>query len=106
MNKCDRKSPRGRSPLPAKMTMPPAWVPAHALEEVRRAAVPRRSHAVYSSRVLKFLLMSVVLGTFLVPAATASGRKPLKALQATLAWMALVGLAYVFFLRFLYGRFV
>jgi hypothetical protein len=50
--------------------------------------------------------MSVVLGTFLVPAATASGRKPLKALQATLAWMALVGLAYVFFLRFLYGRFV
>jgi hypothetical protein len=56
--------------------------------------------------VLKFLLMSVVLATFLVPAATASRRKPLKALQATLAWMAVVGVAYLFFLRFLYGRFV
>jgi hypothetical protein len=56
--------------------------------------------------VLKFLLMSVLFATFLVPAAAASGRKPLQALRITLAWMAFTAVAYCFFLRFLYGRFV
>ena len=68
------------------------------------AAVPSRGRAGYSSGVLKFLLMSILFATFLVPAAAASGKYPLKALRATLAGMVVAALAYVVFLRFLYGR--
>ena len=50
--------------------------------------------------------MSVLFATFLVPATAAAGKKPLKALHATLAWMGFAVVAYAFFLRFLYGRFV
>jgi hypothetical protein len=56
--------------------------------------------------VLKLLLVSVLLATFLLPAATASGKKPLKALQTMLVLMLLAHIAYAFFLRFVYGRFV
>jgi hypothetical protein len=56
--------------------------------------------------VLKLLLMSVLFATFLVPAAAASSKNPLKALRLMLAWILLTELAYAFFLRFIYGRFV
>ena len=54
--------------------------------------------------MLKLLLISVLLGTFLLPAAAASGKKPLSALRATLISFLIAELAYAFFLRFVYGR--
>jgi hypothetical protein len=48
--------------------------------------------------------MSVLLATFLVPAAAASGKKPLSALRAMLISFLIAELAYAFFLRFVYGR--
>jgi len=56
--------------------------------------------------VLKLLLISVLLATFLLPALCASGRRPLPALRTLLLMMALVELAYAFFLGFVYGRYV
>jgi len=56
--------------------------------------------------VLKLLLMSVLFATFLVPAAAASGKKPLPALRLMLVSILLAELAYAFFLRFIYGRLV
>jgi hypothetical protein len=54
--------------------------------------------------VLKLLLMSVLFATFLLPAAAASGRKPVSALRAALISFLIAELAYAFFLRFVYGR--
>ena len=56
--------------------------------------------------MLKFLLISVLLATCVVPAAAASGKKPLKSLQNMLVLMLAAELAYAFFLRFIYERFV
>jgi hypothetical protein len=56
--------------------------------------------------VLKLLLMSVLFATFLLPAAAASSKVPAKALRHMLGWFLLAELAYAFFLRFIYGRFV
>ncbi len=58
------------------------------------------------ARVLKLLLMSVLFATFLLPAAAASGKKPLSALRAMLISFLLAELAYAFFLRFIYHRLV
>ncbi len=63
------------------------------------------SQAGYHRRVLKLLLISVLFATFLLPAAAASGKKPLNALRAMLTSMLLAELAYAFFLRFIYWRF-
>jgi len=56
--------------------------------------------------VLKLLLISVLLATFLIPAAASSGKKPGKALRVTLMSILLAELAYAFFLRFVYERLV
>lgn len=56
--------------------------------------------------VLKLLLISMLFATFLVPAAAASGKRPLSALRSMLTTILVAELAYAFFLRFLYGRFV
>jgi hypothetical protein len=56
--------------------------------------------------VLKLLLMSVLFATFLVPAAAASGKKPLQALRFMLVSILLAELVYALFLRFIYGRLV
>jgi hypothetical protein len=56
--------------------------------------------------VLKLLLISVVFATFLLPALAASSRKPLNALRAMLISILVVELAYAFFLRFMYWRFL
>jgi hypothetical protein len=68
--------------------------------------VPSCPHAGYSCDMVKVVLMSVLFATFLVPSIAASGKRPLKALQATLVFMFVAELAYALFLRFLYGRFV
>jgi hypothetical protein len=54
--------------------------------------------------VLKLLLISILLATFLLPAVAASGKKPLPSLRALLTSILLAELAYAFFLRFIYGR--
>jgi hypothetical protein len=54
--------------------------------------------------VLKLLLMSVLFATFLLPAAAASGKKPIGALRAALISFLIAELAYAFFLRFVFGR--
>jgi len=54
--------------------------------------------------VLKLLLISVLLATFVIPAAAASGKKPGQALRVTLLSILLAELAYAFFLRFVYER--
>ena len=59
----------------------------------------------YRFPVLKLLLMSPLLATFLVPVAAASGRRPLAALRGTLIAIVIVDVAYALFLRFLYLRF-
>jgi hypothetical protein len=56
--------------------------------------------------VLKLLLISVLFATFVLPAATASGKKPLPSLRAMLTSILLAELAYAFFLRFIYGHLV
>ena len=78
-------------------------------ESVRQR--PDRGHAVsyhrlacYSLGVLKLLLISVLLATFVIPAAAASGKKPGQALRVTLLSILLAELAYAFFLRFVYER--
>jgi hypothetical protein len=67
-------------------------------------AVPRQCQACYACAVLKLLLISVLLGTFLLPLAAASGRKPLRALRIMLVSILIAELGYAFFLRFIYGR--
>jgi hypothetical protein len=56
--------------------------------------------------VLKLLLISVLLATFLLPAAAASSKRPARALRGLLISVLLAEVAYAFFLRFLYGRFL
>jgi hypothetical protein len=46
--------------------------------------------------------MSVLFATFLLPAAAASGKKPVRALRVMLISIILAELAYAFFLRFIY----
>jgi hypothetical protein len=66
--------------------------------------VPQQCQACYACAVLKLLLMSVLLATFLLPAAAAAGRKPFRALRITLVSMLVAELAYAFFLRFIFGH--
>jgi len=56
--------------------------------------------------VLKFLLLSIVLMTIILPAYTARGKDPRRALLAALAAMAVVEVAYAFFLLVIYPRLV
>lgn len=55
--------------------------------------------------MLKLLLLTPLLATFLLPAAAASGRKPLSSLKAMLIVVLIAELAYALFLRFIYLRF-
>jgi hypothetical protein len=66
--------------------------------------VSQQCQACYACAVLKLLLISVLLATFLLPAAAASGKKPFRALRLTLVSIVLAELAYAFFLRFIFGR--
>jgi hypothetical protein len=54
--------------------------------------------------VLKLLLLSIVLMTFVVPAYAARTTNPVRALQTALGGILLVELWYAFFLYFLYIR--
>ena len=56
--------------------------------------------------MLKLLLLSVLFATFLLPVAAASSRRPRRALRNLVIAMLLAEVAYAFFLRFLYGRFL
>ncbi len=56
--------------------------------------------------MLKLLLMSVLFATFVLPAVAASGKRPLSSLRSMLISILFAELAYAFFLRFLYSRFV
>jgi len=56
--------------------------------------------------VLKFLLLSIVLLTFIIPAYAARGKDPRRALLSALGAMALVELGYAFFLLLVYPRLV
>jgi hypothetical protein len=60
----------------------------------------------YLACVLKLLLMSVLFATFVLPAVAASGKRPVNSLRSMLISILLAELAYAFFLRFLYSRFV
>ena len=57
-----------------------------------------------SRSVLKFLLLSVLIATFVAPALTAGAKNPRRALRFLVLAMSLVELGYAFFLRFLYER--
>jgi hypothetical protein len=54
--------------------------------------------------VLTLLVMSILLATFLLPAALSSGRTPRKALRSLLLSMVAVNVGYAFFLRFVFER--
>jgi hypothetical protein len=56
--------------------------------------------------VLKFLLLSILLLTFLLPAYAARMRDGRRALISALVSMAFAELGYAFFLWFLYPRLV
>ncbi|HUM09604.1 MAG TPA: hypothetical protein VLT82_01520 [Myxococcaceae bacterium] len=56
--------------------------------------------------MLKFLLLSIVLLTFIIPAYAARGKDPRRALLSALGAMALVELGYAFFLLLVYPRLV
>ena len=56
--------------------------------------------------MLKLLLLSIVLATFVVPAYAARGKDPRRALLSALGMMLLVEIAYAFFLLFIYPRMV
>ncbi|MGZ6099189.1 MAG: hypothetical protein ACXWLL_12395 [Myxococcaceae bacterium] len=56
--------------------------------------------------MLKFLLLSIVLMTFVVPAYSARGRDPRRALLSALGTMLMVEIAYAFFLLVVYPRLV
>ena len=66
---------------------------------------PPRLRNDYRFLVVKLLLMSPLLATFLLPVAAASGRKPLAALRGTLIAVVIVDVAYAVFLRFFFLRF-
>ena len=55
--------------------------------------------------MLKLLLMTPLLATFLIPAAAASGKRPLSSLKGMLVAVFVVLLAYSLFLYFIYLRF-
>ncbi len=54
----------------------------------------------------KFLLLGILLATFLVPLATARVRDPNRGLWTTLALMAVAEVAYALFLALLYPNHV
>jgi cyanate permease len=54
--------------------------------------------------VLKFLLLSIILLTFIVPAYAARGKDPRRALLSALLTMAVVEVGYAFFLLVIYPR--
>jgi hypothetical protein len=56
--------------------------------------------------VLKFLLLSIVLLTFIVPAYAARGKDPRRALLSALAGMLIVEVGYALFLLVIYPRMV
>jgi hypothetical protein len=60
----------------------------------------------YHPAVLKLLLLSVVLLTFLLPASAAKLARPRRAFQTLLASVLLAQVGYAFFLYFLYFRLV
>ena len=68
-----------------------------------RRVLPRES---IIKAVLKFLLLSILLLTFLLPAYAARMRDPRRALISTLVSMAFAELGYAFFLYVLYPRLV
>jgi hypothetical protein len=75
----------------------------HALREHGNAAVMPEC---YHRAVLKLMLMSIIFATVAVPSVGARIRDPRRALGFVLAMMGVVFLAYGFFLRFLYERFL
>lgn len=54
--------------------------------------------------MLKFLLLSIVLLTIVLPVYAARGKDPRRALLSALAAMALVEVGYAFFLLVIYPR--
>jgi hypothetical protein len=54
--------------------------------------------------VLKLLLLTILLATFLVPAWAARIPQPRRAFLAMLGWMVAAELGYAFFLLVLYPR--
>jgi hypothetical protein len=56
--------------------------------------------------VLKFLLLSILLATFLIPAAAARVTQPRRAMVTMLIAMAVFEVGYAVFLLIIYPRFV
>ncbi len=56
-------------------------------------------------RVLKFLLLSILLATFILPAVASRIREPRRALVSALTSMLFAEVCYAFFLYVLYPRF-
>jgi hypothetical protein len=60
----------------------------------------------YHPPVLKLLMLSILLSTFILPAYAARMRDPRRALKSVLVSMAFAELGYAFFLYVLYPRMV
>jgi hypothetical protein len=60
----------------------------------------------YHCGVLKLLVFSILVLTFVLPAVAAKIGNPRRALFSMLVWMALVEVGYAFFLHFIYFRFL
>ncbi len=56
--------------------------------------------------MLKFLLLSIVLLTFILPAYAARGRDPRRALLSVLGAMLMAEVGYAFFLLVVYPRLI
>ena len=56
--------------------------------------------------MLKLLVLSILVLTFVLPAIAAKIGNPRRALFSMLVWMALVEVGYAFFLHFIYFRFL
>ena len=65
-----------------------------------------RRQAIISAPVLKLLLFSILLATFLLPAHAARLKDPRRALVSVLVSMAVAELGYAFFLYVVYPRLV
>lgn len=73
-----------------------------------RASAPSRlsQSGYHPGPVLKFLLLSILILTFLLPAYAARMRDPRRALISALVSMAFAELGYAFFLYVIYPRLV
>jgi len=69
-------------------------------------AVRQRFGVSSCSGVTKFLLLGILLATFLIPLGTARIRDPRRGLWTTLALIAVAEVAYAMFLVFLYPHHV